>query len=461
MTKKYFGTDGIRGKVGEHPITPEFIMRLGYAAGRVLTAIDSNLAPGAHPTVLIGKDPRISGYMLEAALEAGLTAAGVDTLLTGPMPTPAVAYLTRALRLQAGIVISASHNPYYDNGIKFFSAEGAKLGDEIEHAIEAELDKPMQVMESAKLGKARRLDDAAGRYVEFCKSTFPNNMHLRGLKIVLDCANGATYHVAPPVFHELGAEVIAIGNQPNGLNINLDVGSTHPQALQKAVVAHKADLGIAFDGDGDRVMMVDSLGNLLDGDQLLYIIALSLYAKGKLKGGVAGTLMTNLALEHALAKHQIPFARAKVGDRYVLELLNEKNWQLGGENSGHILTLDKHTSGDAIIAALQVLSALKQSGKTLLQMQAELVLYPQVLINVSYQPKVSQAKENQAKLDLNTPQIQNAVQKAETELNGAGRVLLRASGTEPKIRVMVEGQDKKLVQKLAEEIAEIVKQATN
>jgi phosphoglucosamine mutase len=456
MTKKYFGTDGIRGKVGEHPITPEFIMRLGYAAGRVLTAIDSNLAPGAHPTVLIGKDPRISGYMLEAALEAGLTAAGVDTLLTGPMPTPAVAYLTRALRLQAGIVISASHNPYYDNGIKFFSAEGAKLGDEIEHAIEAELDKPMKVMESAKLGKARRLDDAAGRYVEFCKSTFPNNMHLRGLKIVLDCANGATYHVAPPVFHELGAEVIAIGNQPNGLNINLDVGSTHPQALQKAVVAHKADLGIAFDGDGDRVMMVDSLGNLLDGDQLLYIIALSLYAKGKLKGGVAGTLMTNLALEHALAKHQIPFARAKVGDRYVLELLNEKNWQLGGENSGHILTLDKHTSGDAIIAALQVLSALKQSGKTLVQMQAELVLYPQVLINVSYQPK-----SNQTKLDLNTPQIQNAVQKAETELNGAGRVLLRASGTEPKIRVMVEGQDKKLVQKLAEEIAEIVKQATN
>jgi phosphoglucosamine mutase len=456
MTKKYFGTDGIRGKVGEHPITPEFIMRLGYAAGRVLTAIDSNLAPGAHPTVLIGKDPRISGYMLEAALEAGLTAAGVDTLLTGPMPTPAVAYLTRALRLQAGIVISASHNPYYDNGIKFFSAEGAKLGDEIEHAIEAELDKPMKVMESAKLGKARRLDDAAGRYVEFCKSTFPNNMHLRSLKIVLDCANGATYHVAPPVFHELGAEVIAIGNQPNGLNINLDVGSTHPKALQKAVVEHKADLGIAFDGDGDRVMMVDSLGNLLDGDQLLYIIALSLYAKGKLKGGVAGTLMTNLALEHALAKHQIPFARAKVGDRYVLELLNEKNWQLGGENSGHILTLDKHTSGDAIIAALQVLSALKQSGKTLVQMQAELVLYPQVLINVSYQPK-----SNQTKLDLNTPQIQNAVQKAETELNGAGRVLLRASGTEPKIRVMVEGQDKKLVQKLAEEIAEIVKQATN
>jgi phosphoglucosamine mutase len=448
MTKKYFGTDGIRGKVGEHPITPEFMLRLGYAAGRVLA---SKGTKGARPTVLIGKDTRISGYMLEAALEAGLTAAGVDTLLTGPMPTPAVAYLTRALRAQAGIVISASHNPYYDNGIKFFSAEGAKLPDDIEHAIEAELDKPMQVMESARLGKARRIDDAAGRYVEFCKSTFPNNMDLRGLKIVLDCAHGATYHVAPDVFHELGAEIICIGNKPDGLNINEQVGSTHPQALQKAVVEFNADLGIAFDGDGDRVMMVDSLGNLLDGDQLLYIIALGLYAKGKLKGGVAGTLMTNLALEHALQKHQIPFARAKVGDRYVLELLNDKNWKLGGENSGHILTLDKHTSGDAIIAALQVLHALKQSGKTLTQMGAELKLYPQVLINVT----------TKNKLDLETPQIQNAVKKAETELNGAGRVLLRASGTEPKVRVMVEGQDAKLVQKLAEMIAEEVKKAEN
>ena len=452
MTKKYFGTDGIRGKVGEHPITPEFVMRLGYAAGRVLTSIKGNLAKGAHPAVLIGKDTRISGYMLEAALEAGLSAAGVDVLLTGPMPTPAVAYLTRALRAQAGIVISASHNPYYDNGIKFFSSDGAKLDDEIEHAIEAELDKPMQIMESAKLGKARRIDDAAGRYVEFCKSTFPSNMDLRGLKIVLDCAHGATYHVAPPVFHELGAEIISIGNKPDGLNINLDVGSTHPQALQKAVIEHNADLGIAFDGDGDRVMMVDAQGNLLDGDQLLYIIALGLYAKGKLKGGVAGTLMTNLALEHALAKHQIPFARAKVGDRYVLELLNEKNWSLGGENSGHILTLDKHTSGDAIIAALQVLHALKQSGKTLTQMGAELVLYPQVLINVTYKPKADQTK-----LDLNIPQLQEAVKSAELELKDAGRVLLRASGTEPKIRVMVEGQDAKLVQNLAENIAAVVK----
>lgn len=447
MTKKYFGTDGIRGKVGEYPITPDFVMRLGYAAGKVLTAVNSNLAKGAHPAVLIGKDTRISGYMLEAALEAGLSAAGVDVLLTGPMPTPAVAYLTRALRAQAGIVISASHNPYYDNGIKFFSSEGAKLSDEIEHAIEAELDKPMQVMESAKLGKARRINDAAGRYVEFCKSTFPNHMDLRGLKIVLDCAHGATYHVAPDVFHELGAEVISIGNLPDGLNINEQVGSTHPQALQKAVLAHSADLGIAFDGDGDRVMMVDAQGNLLDGDQLLYIIALGLHAKGELKGGVVGTLMTNLALEHGLQKHNIPFVRAKVGDRYVLELLNDKNWILGGENSGHILTLDKHTSGDAIIAALQVLHALILSGKTLANLGADLVLYPQVLINVATKQKV----------DLNHADIQASVKQAEVELNGAGRVLLRASGTEPKIRVMVEGQNKALVQKLAEEIAEVVK----
>lgn len=447
MAKKYFGTDGIRGKVGEHPITPEFVMRLGYAAGRVFVGLqEGSLAKGAHPTVLIGKDSRISGYMLEAALEAGLTAAGVNTMLTGPMPTPAIAYLTRALRAQAGIVISASHNPYDDNGIKFFSSEGEKLGDEIEHAIEAELEKPMQVMESSKLGKAKRIDDAAGRYIEFCKSTFPNNMDLRGLKIVLDCAHGATYHVAPPVFHELGAEVIAIGNKPDGLNINLNVGSTHPQALQKAVIEHQADMGIAFDGDGDRVLMVDANGEMLDGDQLLYIIALGLYAKGKLKGGVAGTLMTNLALEHALQKHQIPFGRANVGDRYVLELLKEKNWQLGGENSGHILTLDKHTSGDAIIAALQVLHALKRSDKTLAQMGEALPLYPQVLINVT----------TKKKLDLQLPAIQAAVKQAEDELKDAGRVLLRASGTEPKIRVMVEGQDAVLVQQLAERIASVV-----
>jgi len=447
MSKQYFGTDGIRGRVGESVITPEFVMKLGYAAGRVL-ASHEHLPAGKRPTVLIGKDTRISGYMLEASLEAGLSAAGVDVLLTGPMPTPAVAYLTRALRAQAGIVISASHNPYYDNGIKFFSAQGTKLPDDIEHAIEAELAKPMQVMESAQLGKAKRVDDAAGRYVEFCKSTFPNHLDLRGLKIVLDCAHGATYHVAPPVFHELGADVIAIGNQPDGLNINEGVGSTHPQALQKAVVEHQADLGIAFDGDGDRVMMVDGAGNLLDGDQLLYIITMGLYAKGKLKGGVAGTLMTNLALEHALQKHQIPFGRAKVGDRYVLELLQDKNWKLGGENSGHILTLDKHTSGDAIIAALQVLQSVRESGKTLQQLGADLTLYPQVLINVT----------TKQKLDLNQDAVQTAVKQAETTLNGEGRVLLRASGTEPKIRVMVEGLNQGLVQSQAEQLAEVIRQ---
>ena len=451
MKKQYFGTDGIRGKVGEHPITPEFMLRLGYAAGKVLTSTHNNLAKGAHPAVLIGKDTRISGYMLEAALEAGLSAAGVDVLLTGPMPTPAVAYLTRALRAQAGIVISASHNPYYDNGIKFFSSQGSKLGDDIEHAIEAELDQPMQVMESAKLGKARRIDDAAGRYVEFCKSTFPNELDLRGLKIVLDCAHGATYHVAPPVFHELGAELVLIGNKPDGLNINEKVGSTHPQALQQAVLEHRADLGIAFDGDGDRVMMVDAAGCLLDGDQLLYIIALGLYGKGKLKGGVAGTLMTNLALEHAFAAHKIPFARANVGDRYVLELLNQKNWQLGGENSGHILTLDKTSSGDAIIAALQVLHIVKLSGKTLAELGGALILYPQVLINIT----------TKTKLDLNLEPIQHAVKQVELELKGTGRVLLRASGTEPKIRVMVEGQDGVLVQKLAESIAEVVQKMSD
>jgi len=443
MSKKYFGTDGIRGKVGESKITPDFVMRLGYAAGRVLAQKGTK---GGRPAVLIGKDPRISGYMLEAALEAGLTAAGVDTLLTGPMPTPAIAYLTRALRLQAGVVISASHNPYYDNGIKFFSSGGEKLDDDVEFAIEAELDKPMDVVVSEKLGKAKRIEDARARYVEFCKSTFPNDMDLRGLKVVLDCANGATYKVAPLVFHELGAEVTAIGDKPNGVNINLDVGSTHPEALQAAVLAQKADMGIAFDGDGDRVLMVDAKGNILDGDQLLYIIALGLYAKGKLKGGVAGTLMTNLALEHALQKQQIPFARANVGDRYVLELLKNKNWKLGGENSGHILTLDKHTSGDAIIAALQVLHALKEKGKTLEEMGKGLVLYPQVLINVT----------TKGKLDLQLPAIQDAVKKAESELADTGRVLLRASGTEPKIRVMVEGQDAEQVQQLAEDIAAVV-----
>lgn len=448
MTKKYFGTDGIRGRVGEAPITPDFMMRLGYAAGRVLAGIDSHLAAGTHPAVVIGKDTRISGYMLESALQAGLSAAGVDVLLTGPMPTPAVAYLTRALRAQAGIVISASHNPFEDNGIKFFSAEGAKLPDSIEHAIEAELAKPMQVMPSAKLGKARRINDAAGRYIEFCKSTFPNALDLRGLKIVLDCAHGATYHVAPPVFHELGAEVITIGNQPDGLNINLDSGSTHPQALSKEVIEQKADLGIAFDGDGDRVMMVDSRGQLLDGDQLLYIIAMHRQQHVRLTGGVVGTLMTNLALEHAFAAAHIPFVRAKVGDRYVLESLNEQGWQLGGENSGHILCLDKHSSGDAIIAALQVLHALCENQQGLAAVGSRLVLYPQVLINVKVGKRIN--------LDANST-LDAAVKVAEQALNGSGRVLLRASGTEPKIRVMVEGRSREQVQALAEQIASVVR----
>ena len=447
MSKKYFGTDGIRGRVGTHPITPEFVMRLGYAAGRVLVKADNHLAKDAHPTVLIGKDTRISGYMLESALQAGLCAAGVNVRLTGPMPTPAIAYLTRALRAQAGIVISASHNPFEDNGIKFFSSLGTKLPDDIEHAIEEELDKPMDVMDSLDLGRVKRIDDAAGRYIEFCKSTFPNDQDLRGLRIILDCAHGATYHVAPPVFHELGAEVIAIGNQPNGVNINLDCGSTHPQALCKGVVEHKADLGIAFDGDGDRVMMVDSEGNLLDGDQLMYIIAQHRHQQGALVGGVAGTLMTNLALEHAFNKVNIPFGRAKVGDRYVLEMLVENGWQLGGENSGHILCLDKHSSGDGIIAALQVLAALKAQKQTLTKVGKALTLYPQVLINVPVKQRI----------DMNAnPAIQASVKAAEQALNGNGRILLRASGTELKLRVMVEGQDGQLVKKLATQIAEVV-----
>jgi phosphoglucosamine mutase len=450
MSRKYFGTDGVRGRVGEAPITPEFVMHLGYAAGRVLTAMDSHLAAGIRPAVLIGKDTRISGYMLESALQAGLSAAGVDVLLTGPMPTPAIAYLTRALRAQAGIVISASHNPFEDNGIKFFSAEGTKLPDAIEHAVEAELEKPLQVMSSGLLGKARRINDAAGRYIEFCKSTFPNALDLRGLKIVVDCAHGATYHVAPDVFHELGAEVIAIGNRPDGLNINEACGSTHPQQMCEAVLHHGADLGIAFDGDGDRVVMADGTGQLLDGDQLLYIIAVHRQHSGYLRGGVVGTLMSNLGFEHALGARGIPFARAKVGDRYVLELMNDHGWQLGGENSGHILCLDKHSSGDGIIAALQVLRALRESGKSLQELVSDVTMYPQVLINVTVKQK----------LDLSAnPDIQQALKRAESELNGHGRVLLRPSGTEPKVRVMVEGRDRAQVERLAQNVAGVVRAA--
>lgn len=450
MTRKYFGTDGVRGKVGDAPITPDFVMRLGYAAGKVLAAQERRLPQGDHPAVVIGKDTRISGYMLESALQAGLSAAGVDVLLTGPMPTPAVAYLTRALRAQAGIVISASHNPFEDNGIKFFSAAGTKLPDQTERAIEKALEEPMQTMPSEKLGKARRLNDAAGRYIEFCKSTFPNELDLRGLKIVVDCAHGATYHVAPPVFHELGAEVVAIGNQPDGLNINLECGATCPQALQAAVKQHQADLGIALDGDGDRLIMVDEAGEVFDGDQLLYVIAKHRHKHGQLKGGVVGTLMTNLGMEHALEKLKISFARAKVGDRYVLEMLNERGWQVGGEGSGHILCLDRHSTGDGIVSALQVLLALRMAGSTLGDFTRELTLYPQVLINVPVS-KDFDFRES--------PQIQARLAEAEQELDGAGRVLLRASGTEPVLRVMVEGKSGQKVRHWAEAIADTVLQA--
>lgn len=444
MGRKYFGTDGVRGRVGEAPITPDFAMRLGYAAGAVLAS--QSAVPGERPAVLIGKDTRISGYMLESALEAGLAAAGVDVLLVGPMPTPAVAHLTRALRLQAGVVISASHNPFEDNGIKFFSGDGQKLPDQVELAIEAQLEQPWQCKPSAQLGKARRVNDAAGRYIEFCKSTFPFEQDLRGMKIVLDCAHGATYHIAPHVMHELGADVISIGVAPDGLNINQDAGSTHPAALQAAVQAHQADIGIAFDGDGDRVVMVDRHGRLYDGDQLLYVMAKHRQASGLLRGGVVGTLMTNLALEHAFERMQIPFVRARVGDRYVLELLNQQAWQLGGENSGHLLCLDKHTTGDGIVSALQVLSALKEAGCGLDEYTRELVLYPQVLINVRVAGAAMQADA-----------VQRMLHEAEADLHGSGRVLLRASGTEPVVRVMVEGRDSERVQYWAERLADCVR----
>jgi len=446
MSRKYFGTDGVRGKVGEHPITPQFVMHLGYAAGKVLAGTGD--MRGERSGVLIGKDTRISGYMLESALEAGLIAAGIDVYLAGPVPTPAVAYLTRALRLQAGIVISASHNPFEDNGIKFFSGGGAKLPDETERAIEAELDNPMQTNASENLGKARRIDDAAGRYIEFCKSTFPCEMNLRGLKIVVDSAHGAAYHIARHVFHELGAEVVAIGAQPDGKNINDGYGATAPANLQKAVIEHKADIGIALDGDGDRLIMVDAAGKLYDGDQLLYIIARHRQALGTMKGGVIGTLMTNLAFEHAMQKLAIPFQRAKVGDRYVMELLQQNNWQLGGENSGHIICLDKHSTGDGIVSALQVLHALRATNQTLAQAAQDLAMYPQVLINV----KVADAKGC-----LADAKVSAAVAEAEAALDGKGRVLLRPSGTEPLLRVMVEGEDGELVKRCAEGIAGVVR----
>ena len=448
MSRKYFGTDGVRGRVGEFPITPELVMHLGYAAGKVLAAADWHLGQDEHPAVLIGKDTRISGYLLESALQAGLIAAGVDVYLAGPVPTPAVAHLTRALRLQAGIVISASHNPFEDNGIKFFSGAGSKLPDAIEHAIEDALDSPIATMPSGRLGKAWRIDDAAGRYIEFCKSSFPYELDLRGMKLVVDCAHGAAYHIARHVFHELGADVVAIGVSPDGKNINDGFGATAPANLQKAVLEHQADLGIALDGDGDRLVMVDAAGRLYDGDQLIYIIARHRKAQGHLRGGVAGTLMTNLAFEHAMARMDIPFARAKVGDRYVMELLQQNGWQLGGENSGHIICLDRHSTGDGIISALQVLHALLAANETLAQAASELVMYPQVLINVRVEKAGSL---------LAHPQVQAAVSEAERALAGRGRVLLRPSGTEPLLRVMVEGEDAVLVKKCAEEIAGAVR----
>ena len=448
MSRKYFGTDGIRGRVGEKPITPDFVLKLGYCAGKILSRADVAPPHRERPAVLIGKDTRISGYMLESALESGLSAAGVDTLLVGPMPTPAVAFLTRALRLSAGIMISASHNPFEDNGIKFFSADGMKLPDAVESEIEALLEGPITLpASSAQLGKAERVHDAEGRYLEFCKGTFPKQRSLRGLKLVVDCAHGAAYHVAPPVFHELGAEVIAIGNDPDGLNINEGCGATAPAALGRAVTAHGADFGIAFDGDGDRLAMADHDGTLFDGDQLLYAMVKHRQSQGRLKGGVVGTLMTNFALERRLGEMGVAFTRARVGDRYVLEELLEKGWEIGGENSGHLLCLDCHTTGDAIISALQVLAALVATAQTLGNFTRELKLLPQVLVNVQLA----------GKLDLQAAPVKEAVARAESDLGGRGRVLLRASGTEPVVRVMVEGEDRAHVRELAEGIAAVVR----
>lgn len=441
MARKYFGTDGIRGKVGEAPITPDFVMRLGYAAGKVLAQAENSVT--GRPTVLIGKDTRISGYMLEAALEAGFTAAGVDVLLAGPIPTPAVAYLTRALRLSAGVVLSASHNPYHDNGIKFFSAQGNKLPDAVEEAIEAALENSMTCVSSEKLGRAKRLDDARGRYIEFCKSTFPNELDLRGMKLVVDCAHGAAYHIAPDVFHELGAEVIAIGNQPNGFNINDGFGATIPQVLSAAVRTHSADLGIALDGDADRLIMVDGGGRVFNGDELLYVMVKDRLTNGGIAGAV-GTLMTNMAVESAFKAMGVGFARAKVGDRYVLELLQERGWQMGGEGSGHLLFLDKHTTGDGIISALQILAALRHSGLTLAGITSDMQLWPQTLLNVKIAPGFDWKTSKNLLMEK---------ERAEAELGDAGRVLIRPSGTEPLLRVMVEAREPSLAKALAERLA--------
>lgn len=439
--RRYFGTDGVRGKVGQYPITPDFVLKLGWAAGRVL-------AKQGTKKVIIGKDTRISGYMLESALEAGLSAAGLKAIFTGPLPTPAVAYLTQTFRAEAGIVISASHNPYYDNGIKFFSSEGTKLPDAIELAIEEELDKDIECVESAELGKASRLNDAAGRYIEFCKSTFPHDLSLEGVKIVLDCAHGATYKIAPSVFTELGADIVTMGVEPNGININDEVGATDVRALQARVVAEKADLGLAFDGDGDRIIMVDHLGHKVDGDQIAYIIARDALRRGELKGGVVGTLMTNLGMENGLKQLGIPFVRAAVGDRYVMEQLLEKGWRIGAENSGHVILLDKVTTGDAIVAALQVLASVVGAKMSLNELASGMTLYPQVLINVRFSGDAN---------PLEAEAVKQAVAKVEADLGDKGRVLLRKSGTEPLLRVMVEGEDDALVNQSAQYIADIVK----
>ena len=442
MARQYFGTDGIRGRVGQSPITPDFVLRLAHAVGRVLKASE------AHPLVLIGKDTRISGYMLESALESGFNSAGVDVLLLGPVPTPAVAYLTRAQRASLGVVISASHNPFEDNGIKFFSAEGTKLSDEWEMAVEAALQEAPAWVDSAALGKTRRLDDAAGRYIEFCKSTFPNHLSLKGLRIVVDAAHGAAYQIAPKVFHELGADVFSIGCAPDGLNINKGVGATHPQALVEAVKQHGADVGIALDGDADRLQIVDASGRLFNGDELLYLMVSDRLDRGVPVPGAVGTLMTNMAVELAFKRRGVEFVRAKVGDRYVLEVLAEKGWLLGGEGSGHLLALDKHTTGDGLVSALQVLQACVASGKTLAELLKGVELFPQTLINVRLAPGFD--------WKAHAP-LQQATREAEQALGDTGRVLIRASGTEPLVRVMVEARDADIAQATAERIAATLK----
>ncbi|MBT8637222.1 phosphoglucosamine mutase [Polynucleobacter paneuropaeus] len=444
MKKQYFGTDGIRGEVGQFPILPDFMTRLGYAAGIVLT---SQAKVGERCKVLIGKDTRVSGYLLESALEAGFVAAGVDVILCGPMPTPGVAYLTKALRLSAGVVISASHNLYQDNGVKFFSAQGDKLSDDFEFAIEAELNKPLGCVHSEHLGKVSRLDAATGRYIEFCKSTFPDNINLRGMKVVVDCANGAAYQIAPNVFRELGAEVIAIGVEPNGRNINDHCGATAPAALIAKVKEVAADIGIALDGDADRLQMVDKTGRLFNGDELLYVLANDRLQRGIPLGGVVGTLMTNLAVEKAIKELGVQFERAAVGDRYVLELLKQKSWILGGEGSGHLLCLDQHTTGDGTIAALQVLAAMSQQKKSLAQLLDSVKIYPQVLLNIKIQSTYDWKADEKLKAQIS---------KVEADLQNTGRVLIRPSGTEPLLRVMVEAQDEAIALKSAKSIADLV-----